>query len=128
VVIGLDYRRVGVDGDEHLDVAVRGWEAGSGLGLLEVVGRFSGAPVAAIVATDIGQDGTLEGPDLVGYAALLASTALPVVASGGVGTIDHLHLLRDLSIGGRSLAGAIVGKALVEGAFTVEEAVAACRP
>jgi phosphoribosylformimino-5-aminoimidazole carboxamide ribonucleotide (ProFAR) isomerase len=84
------------------------------------------------VATAIARDGTLGGPDLAGMRALLAATALPVVASGGVGDLDDLRALAGLSVvrgaGGppRTLAGVIVGKALVEGRFSLEEAVAAC--
>jgi len=93
-----------------------------------VLERFEDAGVAAFVVTDIGRDGMMVGPDLVGLAALLDTTAVPVVASGGVGTLDHLRALARLQshTGGRRLAGAIVGKALYEGAFSVAEAVGAC--
>jgi len=128
VVLGLDYRRVSTGGVERRKVSVRGWEADSGVELHDLVELFESTPFAAIVATDIGQDGTLDGPDVDGYQALVGSTRLPIVASGGVGTLDHLRTLRNLAVGERRLAGVIVGKALVEGAFTVEEAVAACRP
>jgi len=128
IALGLDHRRVTVDGAERREVAVRGWEAGSGRDLFEVLAAFETAPFAAVIATDIGQDGTLEGPDLAGYVALLGATSIPVIASGGVGTLADLRSLRALGVDGRRLAGAIVGKALVEGAFTVEEAVATCAP
>ena len=113
VVIGLDHR-----GGE---LRVRGWEEGSGVDLFELVARFEGSGVAAFVVTDIARDGRLAGPDLGGYEKLVAATPVPVVASGGVATLDDLRALRDAG-----LAGVIVGKALYEGAFTVEEAVAAC--
>jgi phosphoribosylformimino-5-aminoimidazole carboxamide ribonucleotide (ProFAR) isomerase len=58
--------------------------------------------------------------------ALLAVTALPVIASGGVGSLGDLQALAALEVGGRTLAGAIVGKALVDQRFSMEEAVAAC--
>ncbi len=74
------------------------------------------------MATSIARDGMLEGPDLAGMGALLALTTLPVVASGGVGSLNDLRALAGLD----RLAGVIVGKALVEGRFGVEEAVAAC--
>jgi phosphoribosylformimino-5-aminoimidazole carboxamide ribonucleotide (ProFAR) isomerase len=63
----------------------------------------------------------LSGPDVSGYEELVARTSVPVIASGGVGSLDDLRALADVG-----LAGAIVGKALYEGRFTVQEAVAAC--
>lgn len=116
VAVGLDAR--------GRDVAVRGWGEGSGRDLLELVRQFSDVGVAAFVVTEIGRDGTLAGPDLAGLAEVLAATQVDVVASGGVGTLDDLVALADLEVGGRRLAGAIVGKALYEGRFTVAEAQA----
>jgi phosphoribosylformimino-5-aminoimidazole carboxamide ribonucleotide (ProFAR) isomerase len=68
----------------------------------------------------------LEGPDVDAMAALLLQTELPLVASGGVGATQDLSRLAHLRAGGRHLAGAIVGKALVERRFSVEEALVAC--
>ena len=107
------------------EVAVRGWEEGSGRDLLEVAREFADVGVAALVVTEIGRDGTLEGPDLEGLGEVLDATDLPVVASGGVGTLDDLRALDSLRRGTRRLAGVIVGRALYEGAFTVGEALAA---
>src|SRR5262249_34845997 len=70
VAVGLDYRTTG----DRREVAVRGWESGSGRDLIELVAAFAEAPLAAVIATDIGQDGTLGGPDLEGYRVLLAAT------------------------------------------------------
>jgi phosphoribosylformimino-5-aminoimidazole carboxamide ribonucleotide (ProFAR) isomerase len=81
--------------------------------------------VAAVVVTQIAVDGTLEGPDVEGLSLVLGSTAIDVVASGGVGTLDHLRTLAAVEVGGRRLAGVIVGRALYEGEFTVTEAIAA---
>jgi phosphoribosylformimino-5-aminoimidazole carboxamide ribotide isomerase len=117
VAVGLDAR--------GRDVAVRGWVEGSGRDLVEVARSFDGTGVAALVVTEIGRDGTLEGPDLGQLAGVLAATTVDVVASGGVGTLDDLRSLAALDVGGRSLAGAVVGKALYEGAFAVAEAVEA---
>ena len=117
VAVGLDHW----DGE----VRVRGWEEGSGKRLLDLVHELEGDHVAAFVVTDISRDGVLAGPDMDGYTELLAATAVPVVASGGVGTLEHLRQLAGLERGGRRLAGVIVGKALYEGAFTVDEALAA---
>lgn len=117
VAVGLDAR--------GRDVAVRGWLEGSGQDLLELAAAFGDAGVAALVVTEISRDGTLEGPDLAGLAEVVAATAIPVIASGGVGTLDDLRALALLSAGGRALSGAIVGRAIYEGAFTVADAVGA---
>lgn len=118
VAVGLDVR-----GGE---VAVRGWTEGSGVELLEAVAVAGGWGVDALVVTQIVRDGTLAGPDLAGLAAVLASTGVPVVASGGVGSLADLRALAALDVDGRRLGGVIVGRALYEGSFTVEEAVSAC--
>ncbi|MGC8463001.1 MAG: HisA/HisF-related TIM barrel protein [Acidimicrobiales bacterium] len=146
VALGLDYR-VGVDGSA--EVAVHGWERGSGRRMAEVVASFAGSPLGAVVATGIDRDGTLEGPDLAGLAAVLGATDLPVIASGGVGSVADLASLASLVVetglpaapggqpgspsgspgdGSRRLAGVVVGKALVEGRLDVAEGVRACAP
>ncbi len=117
VAVGLDVR-----GEE---VAVRGWTEGSGRRVVDVAGGFADSGVAALVVTQILVDATMAGPDVEGLTALLAATGLEVVASGGVGTIAHLRALADVEVGGRRLAGVIVGKALYEGAFGIDEALAA---
>lgn len=118
VAVGLDAR--------GRDVAVRGWLEGSGQDLLELAAAFEGAGIAALVVTEIGRDGTLEGPDVTGLSEVLAATTIPVIASGGVGTLDDLRTLGATSVDGRSLSGVIAGRAIYEGAFTVAEGVAAC--
>ena len=116
VVVGLDHR----DGE----VRVRGWEEGSGRRLHDLVAELAVPGVAAFVVTDISRDATLAGPDVDGYAALLGATAVPLVSSGGVGTLADLEALAALEVAGRRLAGAIVGKALYEARFTLAEALA----
>ena len=130
LVIGLaSHHQVAVGIDTRgRDVAVRGWTAGSGVDLFDLLKRFDDSGVAAVIVTDISRDGALGGPDVEGLAAVLDATAIPVIASGGVGTLADLEALATLRAGGRTLAGAIVGKALYEGKFTVEEAMAACGP
>ena len=118
VTVGLDAR--------GRDVAVRGWLEGSGADLLDLAKAFEDAGVAALVVTEISRDGTLEGPDLIGLSQVLAATSIPVIASGGVGSLSHLTALSQLQSAGRALSGAIVGRALYEGQFTAEDAVAAC--
>jgi phosphoribosylformimino-5-aminoimidazole carboxamide ribotide isomerase len=67
------------------------------------------------------------GPDVAGYRSLLEATEVPLVASGGVGSLDDVRRLAWLRVGGRQLSGAIVGRAIYEGRFSVAEAVAASR-
>lgn len=116
VAVGLDAR--------GREVAVRGWEQGSGRDLLDVAREFADAGVDALIVTEIGRDGTLQGPDLEGLGDVLEATELPVIASGGVGSLDDLRALTSLRTSGRRLAGAIVGRALYEGSFTLTEALA----
>jgi phosphoribosylformimino-5-aminoimidazole carboxamide ribotide isomerase len=120
VAVGLDAR--------GREVAVRGWEKGSGRDLLDVAAEFADAGVEALVVTEIARDGTLAGPDLEGLAEVLDATTVPIVASGGVGTLGDLEALAGLRAGDRALAGVIVGKAIYEGAFTVEQALEVLRP
>ena len=115
VAVGIDTR--------GRDVAVRGWTEGSGVDLFDLLARYAGSGVAAIIVTDISRDATMAGPDLDGLAAVLDATDIPVIASGGVGVLADLEKLAALP-----LEGAIVGKALYEGNFTVEEAIVACGP
>lgn len=111
VAVGLDAR--------GRDLAVRGWEESAGQDLLEASTRFGHLGVAALVVTEIERDGTLEGPDLGQLAAVLAATSVPVVASGGVGSIEDLRALTDLD-----LDGVIVGRALYDQRVSVARAVA----
>ena len=117
VAVGLDAR--------GREVAVRGWEEGSGKDLLDVARGFADAGVEALIVTEIGRDGTLEGPDLDGLGEVLEATELPVIASGGVGSLADLVALEALRSAGRRLSGAIVGRALYEGAFTLQDALRA---
>jgi len=118
VAVGLDARGT--------DLASHGWEVSSGLDLCEVAVRFAAQGVAAFVVTEIARDGTLEGPSIDQLTAVLAAvgdSGVDVIASGGVGSVDHLRELEALSVGGASLAGAIMGRALYEGSFTLAEAL-----
>ena len=118
VAVGLDARAG--------QVAVRGWTEGGGRSVADLLAVFEDAGVAAVVFTEIARDGTLAGPDLAQFAAVVASTAVPVIASGGVGGVADIEALARLEAGGRRLAGVIVGKALHDGLFTVGQGVAAC--
>jgi phosphoribosylformimino-5-aminoimidazole carboxamide ribotide isomerase len=117
VAVGLDVRAG--------QVAVRGWQAAGGVGLAQMLDRFAGCGAEAAVVTCIERDGMLAGPDLTGLAEALGGSALPIVASGGVSSLDDLRALTRLEACGRRLAGVVVGKALHDGRFDVTEAVAA---
>jgi phosphoribosylformimino-5-aminoimidazole carboxamide ribotide isomerase len=111
VAVGLDHR----DGD----LAVHGWTRASGVRLDDALGRFPTA--AAFVITDISRDGMLTGPDIAGLAAAVSATDVPVIASGGVASVDDIAALAAIE----HLGGIITGKALYEGRFTVGEALRA---
>jgi phosphoribosylformimino-5-aminoimidazole carboxamide ribonucleotide (ProFAR) isomerase len=91
--------------------------------VLDALGQFEDAGVEAVVLTEITRDGTLEGPDLDGLRSALARTAMPVIASGGVGSLDDLGAVAALEWDGRHLAGVIVGTALYEHRFRVAKAM-----
>jgi phosphoribosyl isomerase A len=114
IAVGLDVRGT--------TLAARGWTRDGG-DLWAVLDRLEEAGCARYVVTDVTKDGTLTGPNLDLLRAVLDRTGKPVVASGGVATLDDLRALARLrSIG---VEGAIVGKALYAGAFTLPEALAA---
>lgn len=115
VAVGLDAR-----GDE---VATHGWTERTGRTVKDLAAEFADAGVQALVVTEISVDGTLAGPDVAGLTALLAATEIPVIASGGIGTVEHMTTLASISVDGRRFHGAITGRALYEGAFTVREAL-----
>lgn len=116
VAVGLDAKAG--------EIATDGWLVGSGRSVLDVARSFADAGVDAFVVTDISRDGTLEGPDLTGLREVVEATPVDVIASGGVGTLDDLRALVAIEAEGRRLAGAITGKAIYEGRFSVEEGVA----
>jgi phosphoribosylformimino-5-aminoimidazole carboxamide ribotide isomerase len=113
VVVGLDAR----DGR----VAVEGWAATSELSALELARRFEDAGVAAIVYTDVARDGMLKGLNLDATIALAEAVSIPVVASGGLASIDDVRAL--LTPRAQKLAGAIVGRALYDGRLDAAEAL-----
>ena len=78
------------------------------------------------IVTQIDRDGAGVGPDVETYERLLGQVEMDVIASGGVGTLDHLRELAALTVGGRRLEGVIVGRALYDGSFTIDDALAPC--
>jgi phosphoribosylformimino-5-aminoimidazole carboxamide ribotide isomerase len=113
VAVGLDHR--------HGELAVHGWTEGSGVKLDDALGRYPTA--SAFVITDIDRDGMLAGPDLQGLDEAVRVSDIPVIASGGVSSLDDLAALAAIP----DLAGVITGKALYEGRFTIGAALAAMR-
>lgn len=120
--------KVGAAVDHHDgEVRVKGWEEGYGRDVASVVSHLGAAGAAVVMVTEISRDGLMLGPDLTGYRLLLEQCDVPLIASGGVGTLDDLRRLTWMQAGGRRLAGVIVGRAIYEGRFSVPEAVAASR-
>ena len=118
-----------VAGVDHFqgDVRVKGWEEGSGHRVDAVVGDLVDAGRGRHRGDGDIRDGLMVGPDMAGYRALLKATEVPLIASGGVGSLDDLRRLARLHVGEHHLAGAIVGRAIYEGRFSVPDAVAASR-
>jgi phosphoribosylformimino-5-aminoimidazole carboxamide ribotide isomerase len=112
---------LGVDARDGL-VATRGWLSGSGVAATELVALAAGWGVQRVIFTDIGRDGTLTEPNYASLEAVIAAAGVPVIASGGVARVEHLRRLRALGA-----EGAIVGKALYDGAIRLEDALAAIR-
>jgi phosphoribosylanthranilate isomerase len=117
VAVGLDVRGT--------RLAARGWTAEGG-DLYETLDRLDADGCARYVVTDVTKDGTLRGPNLDLLREVCARTARPVVASGGVSSLADLRAIAALAPDG--VEGAIVGKALYAGSFTLEEALAAVAP
>lgn len=111
---------VGIDARDGW-VAVRGWLETSRTTALALAQRFQDAGVAALIHTDIARDGMGSGPNLEATAALAAAVSIPVIASGGVGSLDDVRRARALAEGG--IAGIIVGKALYTGAVDLARAL-----
>jgi len=115
IVLGLDAR----DGK----VATHGWLNTSEASVLDVAREFANWPLYAIVYTDIARDGMLEGPNVEGLAALAEAVPLPVIASGGVTTLDNV---RDLMA--RNVFGCIIGRALYEGKIDLSAVMELVQP
>jgi len=116
IAVGLDVR------GETL--SARGWTRDGG-NLWDVLARLDGQGCARYVVTDVHRDGTLTGPNIELLRRVCAGTDRPIIASGGVSTLDDLEMLAEIVADG--VEGAIVGKALYAGAFTLPEALAAIR-
>ncbi len=114
VAVGLDAR----DGR----VAVAGWAETTAMGVLDIARRFEDCGVAAIVFTDIGRDGVLEGLNIEATVALAEAVSIPVIASGGLSGLADLEALADSGCDG--IEGAIAGRALYDGRLDAAAALA----
>ena len=102
-------------------VAVEGWAEASSLGVIELAKKFEGAGVAAIIYTDIDRDGILAGINWPSTLALAEAVSIPVIASGGLASLDDIRRMKMPDA--RKLAGAISGRALYDGRIDAAEAL-----
>ncbi len=105
-------------------VATKGWAEETDVEVTDLARRFEDAGVAAIIYTDIDRDGAMQGPNVAATAALARAVSIPVIASGGVSSLDDLIALRDC---GAPLNGAISGRAVYDGAIDLGEALRVLR-
>jgi phosphoribosylformimino-5-aminoimidazole carboxamide ribotide isomerase len=113
IAVGLDARQG--------KVAVEGWAETSELSVLDIARRFEDAGVSAIIYTDITRDGMMQGLNLDATIALADAISIPVIASGGLASIEEVRAL--LTPRARKLAGAIAGRALYDGRLDAAEAL-----
>ena len=113
---------VGIDAKDGM-VAVEGWVEGSNMPATELAKAFEGAGVAGIIYTDIGRDGTLSGPNIEETLTLATSTSIPVILSGGIGSLADIEAVKQ---SGDSITGIVLGKALYENKITATDALAVC--
>lgn len=111
---------VGVDAKDGM-VAVEGWAEVSDITAIDLAKKFEDAGVAAIIFTDIARDGLMQGPNVESTLELARAISTPVIASGGVSSMDDLRKLQDA--GGDILEGVISGRAVYDGQIDVSEAV-----
>ncbi|MGV0653960.1 bifunctional 1-(5-phosphoribosyl)-5-((5-phosphoribosylamino)methylideneamino)imidazole-4-carboxamide isomerase/phosphoribosylanthranilate isomerase PriA [Mycolicibacterium thermoresistibile] len=124
VAVGLDVKIDPSHPESRHRLRGRGWESDGG-DLWEVLERLNRGGCSRYVVTDVTKDGTLKGPNLELLKAVCDRTDAPVIASGGVSSLDDLRAIAALT--DRGVEGAIVGKALYAGRFTLPEALAAVR-
>jgi phosphoribosylformimino-5-aminoimidazole carboxamide ribotide isomerase len=116
VAVGIDAR--------NGKVATKGWAEETDVMVTDLARSFEDAGVAAIIYTDILRDGAMKGPNVEATAALAKAVSIPVIASGGVSSLDDLRALKSC---GADLNGAISGRALYDGAIDLTEALAALK-
>jgi len=111
---------VGIDAKNGL-VAVQGWAEVTGITAVELARKFEDCGVSAIIYTDISRDGMLQGPNLEATQALAKAVSIPVIASGGVSSLDDIRNL--MAIESSGVTGVITGKAVYTGAIRLAEAI-----
>jgi phosphoribosylformimino-5-aminoimidazole carboxamide ribotide isomerase len=110
---------VGIDAKGGM-VATRGWAEVTDVEATDLARRFEDAGVAALIYTDIARDGAMQGPNVAATEALARAVSIPVIASGGVSSLDDLAALKATGV----IAGAISGRALYDGAIDLGAAIA----
>jgi phosphoribosylformimino-5-aminoimidazole carboxamide ribotide isomerase len=115
---------VGIDARDGL-VAVRGWAEVTEKKAVDLAREFEGMGVAAIIYTDIARDGMMQGPNLNATGALADAVSIPVIASGGVSSMEDIRNLKELEA--RGVCGAITGKAIYSGALNLRDAITCAR-
>lgn len=113
IAVGIDARKG--------KVAVKGWRDVTSIDAVDFAGRAAGAGAGMIIYTDIARDGMLTGPNLSALKLMADRTALPLIASGGIGSLDDVRAVVQLAPG--RIVGMIIGKALYENTFTLTEAL-----
>ena len=116
VAVGIDAR--------NGRVATKGWAEETDVMVTDLARSFEDAGVAAIIYTDINRDGAMQGPNTEATAALARAVSIPVIASGGVSSLEDIIALRDC---GANLNGAISGRALYDGALDLKAALGALK-
>lgn len=111
IALGLDARSG--------KLATRGWQVQTDISIREFIRKVSDLKLAAIIYTDIGRDGMLSGPDISGLKELSSSTDIPIIASGGISSIEDIKRLLRIPI-----EGIIIGRAIYEGKIDLAEAIA----
>mgnify|MGYP001293678138 CR=1 FL=1 len=117
VIIGIDSKKG--------KVATRGWIKENEKDAVDLVQTFNDSEIAAIIFTDIDTDGTLEGPNLNAMREIANKSKLPLIASGGVGSMSDLISLLELEVSG--VSGVIVGRAIYDGKIKLKEAIQALK-
>ena len=112
VAVGIDAR--------NGKVATKGWAEETNVNVIDLARSFEDAGVSAIIYTDINRDGAMQGPNVEATAELASAMSIPVIASGGVSSLDDLRNLKNC---GAALNGAISGRALYDGAIDLGEAL-----
>ena len=102
-------------------VATKGWAEETDVEVTDLARQFEDAGVAAIIYTDINRDGAMQGPNIPATEALARAVDIPIIASGGVSSLDDLHALKATG----AISGAISGRALYDGAIDLSEALTA---